>query len=124
MNVLLSIKPEFSCKIFDGSKKFEFRKRIFKQSNVKKVIVYETAPTYKVVGEFEIDEIVLDTIDNLWEKTKHAAGISNLFYRQYFMKSEYGYAIKIKSVKKYDNPISLMEKYNVIAPQSFVYVED
>ena len=37
--VLLSIKPEFAYKIFDGTKKYEFRKQIFKDSSVKKVIV-------------------------------------------------------------------------------------
>ena len=30
MKVVLSIKPEFANKIFDGTKKFEFRKSIFK----------------------------------------------------------------------------------------------
>lgn len=35
MTALLSIKPEFAEAIFDGRKKFEFRKVIFKK-NVKK----------------------------------------------------------------------------------------
>lgn len=30
MKVLLSIKPEFAERIFNGSKKYEFRKVIFK----------------------------------------------------------------------------------------------
>ena len=30
MKVLLSIKPEFAEKIFNGTKKYEFRKSIFK----------------------------------------------------------------------------------------------
>ena len=29
MKVVLSIKPQFANKIFDGTKKFEFRKAIF-----------------------------------------------------------------------------------------------
>ena len=49
MNVLLSIKPEFAFKIFDGTKKYEFRKSIFKKPGVKKVIVYASSPT----GKFE-----------------------------------------------------------------------
>lgn len=31
MKVLLSIKPEFANKIFEGTKRFEFRKSIFKK---------------------------------------------------------------------------------------------
>ena len=54
MKVVLSIKPEFAFKIFDGSKKFEFRKAIFKNNNVKSIIVYASSPVQKVIGEFEI----------------------------------------------------------------------
>ena len=35
MKVVISIKPEFANKIFDGTKKFEFRKSIFKNEDVK-----------------------------------------------------------------------------------------
>jgi predicted transcriptional regulator len=31
MKVILSIKPEYAFKIFDGTKKFEFRRVIFKK---------------------------------------------------------------------------------------------
>ena len=39
MTALLSIKPEFAEAIFDGTKKFEFRKVKFKK-NVNKIKVY------------------------------------------------------------------------------------
>ena len=32
MKILLSIKPEFAERIFDGSKKYEFRKVIFRKT--------------------------------------------------------------------------------------------
>ena len=40
MKVLLSIKPEFADKIFNGTKKYEFRKSIFKNKDVDTVVVY------------------------------------------------------------------------------------
>ena len=43
MKVLLSIKPEFANKIFEGTKRFEFRKSIFKKE-VKTVVVYASSP--------------------------------------------------------------------------------
>lgn len=58
MKVLLSIKPEFAFKIFEGKKKFEFRKVIFKNPNVKTVVVYASSPVQRVIGEFEIDDIL------------------------------------------------------------------
>lgn len=63
MRVLLSIKPEFVEKIFDGTKKYEFRKSLFRRNDIKCVIIYASAPIKQVVGEFEIDEILSDKVD-------------------------------------------------------------
>lgn len=38
--VLLSIKPKFAHKIFDGTKKYEFHKQIFKDDTI--TTVYES----------------------------------------------------------------------------------
>lgn len=49
--------------------------------------------------------------------------ISADFYDSYFMDREKGYAIKIKSLNKYDKPRCPHEMYdNFTAPQSFKYV--
>lgn len=121
--VLLSIKPEFAHKIFEGSKKFEFRKQVFKDTSVKKVIVYSSSPEQKVIGEFEIEAILSDTPDNIWIQTKLYSGISQKFYDEYFKGRDNAYAIKVASTKKYRKEKSLAD-YNVqSAPQSFAYVE-
>lgn len=121
--VLLSIKPEFAHKIFDGSKKFEFRKQVFKDTSVKKVIVYSSSPEQKVIGEFEIETILSDTPNNIWIQTKLYSGISQEFYDEYFKGRDNAYAIKVASTKKYRKEKSLAD-YNVqSAPQSFAYVE-
>ncbi len=52
INVLLSIKPKFAAAIFAGEKQFEFRRAIFKNTNVKKVYVYASKPIGLVIGEF------------------------------------------------------------------------
>lgn len=65
MKVLLSIKPEFANKIFEGSKKFEFRRSIFKNKQVKSIVVYASAPISKVIGEFEIDTVHCKNLDEL-----------------------------------------------------------
>ena len=51
--ILLSIKPEYCKKIFEGTKKYEFRKHLA-QNDVEKIVVYSTAPEKKVVGEIEV----------------------------------------------------------------------
>lgn len=121
--VLLSIKPEFVHKIFEGTKKFEFRKRVFKDISVKKVIVYSSSPEQKVVGEFEIESILNDTPNNIWIQTKLYSGISQEFYDEYFEGRDRAYAIKVGSTKMYRKQKSLAD-YNIhSAPQSFVYVD-
>lgn len=120
--VLLSIKPEYAERIFDGTKKFEFRKSIFKDESIKTIVVYASSPMQKVIGEFEIESIINDNLHNLWERTKQFAGIDEKFFYQYFAEREKGFAIKIKKVTKYDKPLSLKDDFNLTAPQSFLYL--
>lgn len=123
MKVLLSIKPEFAFKIFDGTKKFEFRKTIFKNTEVKQVVVYASSPLRQVIGEFEIEEILQDDLSTLWDLTGEYSGISENFFYEYFENKEQGYAIKIKNVKKYKEPKNLREEFKLFPPQSFVYIK-
>lgn len=122
MKVLLSIKPEFANKIFSGQKKFEYRRSIFKRSNIDTVIVYASAPIRKVIGEFKIEQILFEDIDILWEETKLQSGINEEYFYSYFTEREKGYAIQIKSTRKYPTPKNLNNAYGITPPQSFVYV--
>ncbi len=123
MKVVLSIKPEFAFKIFEGTKKFEFRKAIFKNTNVTSVVVYASSPVQKVIGEFEIGEIFNKDIDTLWNLTKEYSGISEDFFYEYFSQKEKGFAIQVKSMKKYKKPKCLRADFNLHPPQSFAYVK-
>ena len=122
MKVLLSIKPEFAFKIFEGIKKFEFRKVIFKNPNIKTVVVYASSPVKQVIGEFEIDDILSSAPSAIWEMTKMDSGISEDFFFEYFASKEIAHAIKIKSTKRYTKPLNLKEDFNVFPPQSYVYL--
>ncbi|MDD4528094.1 MAG: ASCH domain-containing protein [Candidatus Margulisbacteria bacterium] len=124
MRVLLSIKPEYAEKIFDGTKKYEFRRSVFKNRNVKTVVVYASSPVQRVIGEFEIDSIINEDLINLWQKTKDFSGISEDFFFEYFSNKERGFAIKIKKVKRYDKALSLKDDFNATPPQSFMYLEE
>ncbi len=122
MKVLLSIKPCFADKIFDGSKKFEFRRSIFKNPEIRTVIVYASSPTQKVIGEFQIERILNCDLPALWEETKEHAGIDEDYFYRYFGEKQQGYAIKISKTKKYRTPLCLREHFNLAPPQSFQYV--
>tara|TARA_R110002012_G_scaffold292278_1_gene487418 strand:+ start:3319 stop:3690 length:372 start_codon:yes stop_codon:yes gene_type:complete len=122
MKVVLSIKPEFANKIFDGSKKFEFRKAIFKNCDVKSILVYSSSPVQKVIGEFEIGKIINDNLETLWDLTKEYSGITEDYFYEYFSEREKGFAIQIKTMKKYKEPKCLKADFNLHPPQSFAYV--
>lgn len=122
MKVVLSIKPEFANKIFDGTKHYEFRRAIFKNPNVKKVIVYSSSPIQKVIGEFEIEDILNHDLKTLWNLTKEYSGISADYFYQYFGDKKNGFAIKIKKTKLYKSPKCLRQDYNLLPPQSFLYL--
>ena len=122
MKVILSIKPEFANKIFEGTKKYEFRRTIFKNPDVKKIVVYSSSPVQKIIGEFEIERIISYELETLWDKTKKYSGISEDFFFQYFGNKEHGFAIKIKNTKLYRTPKCIREDYNLFPPQSFLYL--
>src|SRR5690606_2723691 len=122
MKVLLSIKPQFAELIFEGKKRFEFRKAIFKNKDIKTVVVYASSPMQKVIGEFEIDMIINDQLDTLWEKTSQYAGIDREYFYDYFTDREKGYAIKIKKTKRYKEPMCLKADFKLHPPQSFLYL--
>ena len=124
MKVLLSIKPEFAERIFEGSKKYEFRKALFKNSDIKTIVVYASSPMQRVIGEFEIEKIISDSPQQLWKKTKRFAGIDKEFFYEYFADREMGFAIKIKKTKKYKEALCLREHFNLTPPQSFLYLRN
>ncbi|MGS0725005.1 ASCH domain-containing protein [Shewanella sp. 0m-11] len=125
MKILLSIKPEYVHKIFSGEKKFEYRKSIFKNQLVKTIVVYSTMPEGKIIGEFEIGDVLQENPASLWDKTWKHGGVEQSFFDEYFWGREKGYAISVKKVMRYAEPLDprhLFGKFT--APQSFMYLKE
>jgi len=121
MRVLLSIKPRFANSIFDGNKKFEYRRAIFRE-NITHVVVYASSPVRMVIGEFKVDDVLFDDIVPLWNRTRAEAGISEGIFYSYFSEKQKGYAIKIVDAVLYDEPASLQNFNMTRPPQSFAYL--
>ena len=105
---LLAINPEYVEKIFAGTKKYEFRKRLASRA-IDKILIYSTAPIMKVVGEVQIVETISSSPTALWERTKKFAGISRDKYRKYFKGCKVAYAYQLGQVIKYDPPKELQD---------------
>jgi len=122
MRVLLSIKPEFASRIFDGSKKYEYRRIIFKRRDVETVVVYASHPIRRVIGEFDIGVILHEAPEQLWEQTHRYAGIMKTKFMEYFEDQTKGYAIGIRKTREYKTPLSLDDLMLSSPPQSFIYL--
>ena len=119
--ILLSINPEFVEKIFDGTKKYEFRKRLADKS-VNRILIYATIPIKQVVGEIRVLDTLSASPTALWEITKKKAGISRKRFREYFKGCKIAYAYCLGDVVKYEFPKSLDDFGISIPPQSFIYL--
>ena len=124
MNVILSIHPNFCQAIFNGQKMYEYRKRVFKRTDIDKVYVYASKPVCKVIGYFTIDQVIEGSPCNVWEMTYKNSGISKENFNAYFNNYHTAFAIKIGVVIKLDTPIdpkSVLDNFH--APQNFMYVD-
>jgi len=128
--LLISIKPKFAKKIFDGNKTVELRKsspqRVHKDSFV---LIYVTAPIKELWGVCNIESIVKAKTELLWQNEGEKTGISKKEFNDYFGGKDSGYGIKIKNVKSFlDNSISLSDLKNIIPgfapPQTYSYIEE
>ena len=122
-SILMSINPEHVENIMCGNKKFEFRKRACKKE-VDKIIIYSTTPVMKVVGEAEIEDILIDSPSAIWKLTCQQAGINKKFFDDYFQNRSEAVAYKLKNVIKYAIPKELSELGVRVAPQSYQYIEE
>lgn len=52
MNLILSLKPQFAQKILDGSKLYEYRKKIPMRNDIDRVYIYASKPIQAIVGYF------------------------------------------------------------------------
>ena len=122
MNVLLSVKPKYANEIVSGRKKYEFRKSIFKRENIEQMIIYSSSPVKKIVAIVDIDGILSDSPQKLWEQCYEDAGISRSEFFDYFKNSDIGYAIKISNVLEFPIPIDPYIDEDFRPPQSFYYL--
>lgn len=120
--VLLSIHPEYAEAILDGRKCYEFRKVLFKE-NVSEIVIYATSPVCRVIGKFKIDKIVSATPEDVWEESKHAAGVTLERFYKYYAGRSVAHAIKVRNPLRFLHPKPLAKylKSN-LPPQSFCYI--
>lgn len=122
MKILMSIKSEYADKILNGTKIYELRKKPLR-NEINTIVIYSSGKVKKIVGEFEIDFVIKDIPENIWDLGETVLGISKDKFFDYYKNSKYAYAIKIKNIKKYKIPKELSNFGINKAPQSFCYIK-
>lgn len=123
MRVLLSIKPVHVENILQGIKTFEFRRRIFARRDINTVLIYCTRPVGRLIGEFDIADILEDEPEALWASTRLGSGISKAFFDAYFAGRSRAYALQIGNLRVFEEPIVPSDWFdNFSPPQSYMYV--
>ena len=121
-DVLISIKPKYVKEIIAGNKRVEFRKRGF-SSSVFRAYIYESSPTKKIVGFFNIDQIVYLGTEELWERFSDISGITKKELSEYLC-GRSGYAICFSEFHQFKTPVDPSTVIdNFTAPQSFCYID-
>lgn len=121
--ILIPINPEYVEKILLGQKKYEYRKIKPQKNNIDKMYIYSTAPVKMVVAEADIEDIIIEKPNKIWELTKDYAGINKDFFDNYYKGKDLAIAYKLGKVTRYVNPKKLEDLGINYVPQSFIYID-
>ena len=120
---LLSIKPKYADRIYAGTKRYEFRRRLPVRRELP-ILIYESAPVQRVTGIVPLARYLTASPVALWNLTATAAGIDRDTFDTYFLGSDMAGAIEILSVYRLDAPLRLGERgVPNKPPQSFCYAD-
>jgi predicted transcriptional regulator len=124
--LLISIRPRFAEKIFDGSKTVELRRVCPKIVAGDLALVYVSSPTKEVQGAFEVARVITSSPTVLWRRIGKKSGVTRAEFFAYFHGKKEAHALVIKQAWKLAIPIPLTDlrrrKGGFRPPQSFHYL--
>lgn len=126
-DVVLSIKPQYSTPILEGTKTVELRRRFPVQ--VPKgtlAYIYSTSPTRALTGTARIMGVEKIALGEMWERYSSVACIERDDFDAYFSGLDEGVVIQLGNVHQLPRAIGLDElrdRFEFAPPQSFVYAK-
>ncbi|WP_067841485.1 ASCH domain-containing protein [Amphibacillus sediminis] len=119
--ILLSIHPEYVEKIISGEKRYEFRK-VKARLRPDIIIIYSTSPVSQIIGEAEVEDVLVGTPEKVWKITSMHSGVDPTFFSEYYHNKKEAVAYQLKNVTVYTEPKELKDYGLNVAPQSFAYI--
>ena len=105
--LLVSIKPEFAEKIFNGTKSIELRKSTPNVLPGDAVVIYCTDPVKAVLGICIVKEILRLKPSVMWKVHNCVLGIDQKRFKEYYENSNFAIGIVLTSICRLDRNISL-----------------
>lgn len=124
-DVVISIRPQYSERIMDGSKTVELRRR-FPVSAPQGTVayIYSTSPVRAMVGMAQIKDVLKLPVAEIWRRFSEKASITKQDFDRYFDGTDHGYALLFEQVKPFSSPLPLeflREQFGFEPPQSYLY---
>jgi predicted transcriptional regulator/GNAT superfamily N-acetyltransferase len=127
---IISIQPRFVKQIMNGSKRVEYRRKVF-PNTVKHMYIYSSYPQKEIVGYVPVSLIVSESPEELWKHTNHVGGISKDYFDKYFADCPRANAIHINEFHQFefddDNetgvPLRMLRGIDQ-APQNWQYIKN
>ncbi len=124
--LLLSLKPCYADLVFDGLKTIELRRRIASHIEGRDVFIYVSMPIMALRGGFRVGEVWSGPPEDIWNMVSELASVDKRDFDIYFERQPIAYALEIKAVWEYQNPVNLNtlrnRLSNFVVPQSWRYV--
>src|SRR5690606_37695035 len=99
MNIVISIKPQFTNLILSGKKTIEMRSKIGKKFAADaNIIIYSSTPTKAIVGVAKIKSIQQVRKDQITASDLERVCISYTFFESYMKNRIFCYLIELKDV--------------------------
>jgi predicted transcriptional regulator len=121
--MLLSIRPSFAAKLYDGTKRIELR-RVRPTRPVTKVLVYETSPVKRITGWFTLRWIRLFSPSRAWSEFRAQLGVTRKAFRSYFRDRRAAVLLAVSRARRFASGVRLSAvRSGMRAPQSFFYLD-
>ena len=125
--LLISIKPKFVDKIFNGTKKIELRKAKPKAKPGDLMIIYSTKPEKAIVGICRIEAIIDSTPSAIWQEHHQDLGVDEGTFFKYYSNNKSAIGISLEKARRFKDKIPLDQAKQLfptfMPPQTFKYFD-
>lgn len=124
MPLLMSLKPRFAEAIFNGTKRYEIRRRFSRRWLGARAAILATRPMGALFGEVTIGKIRHSPPSTIWDSFGDSLGCSELEFKEYCNNAAEVFAIELTEVTPYLCPVPVRQLAHLLdrdlqTPQSY-----